>query len=192
MGSTANSIRPANPVSAAIWSILGTSTARCGADTRTISRCSPCSWGRVSRRSASISAAGKRAARAGVSAFAVSLLNMPYEESEHWKREFSPSLGYQKELFEQSYEHFLDSVSRGSEEKLMGFLKSEEDRTPEEVDSALNYLRLRKVKRMLLENQLDLEKEHTPEQFNVLYQTHKYLKDMEIGLAAKMEAVVIR
>jgi hypothetical protein len=47
--------------------------------------------------------------------FAVSLLNFPYEESEHWKREFSSSTGYQQKLFEQSYEDFLRSVTVGNE-----------------------------------------------------------------------------
>ena len=45
---------------------------------------------------------------------------------------------------------------------------------------------------MLLENQVDLGKQHTPEEFNVLYQTHQYLKDLEVALAKKTEAVVIR
>ena len=75
---------------------------------------------------------------------------------------------------------------------MLKYLKMEEDRTPEEIDSALNYLKLRKVKRMLLENQVDLEKQHTEEEFRVLFQTHQYLKDMEIALARKTEAVVIR
>jgi DNA primase len=127
-----------------------------------------------------------------VSSFAVSLLNMPYEESDHWRREFSQSRGYQQNLFQQSYENFLQSISDGNEEKLMSYLKMEVDRTPEEIDSALTYLKLRKVKRMLLENQVDLGKEHTPEEFSVLYQTHQYLKDLEVSLARKTEAVVIR
>ena len=127
-----------------------------------------------------------------LSSFAVSLLNLPYEESDHWRREFSQSRGYQKNLFQQSYEGFLQTITEGNEEKLMGYLKMEEDRTSEEIDSALNYLKLRKVKRMLLENQVDMEKQHTPEEFNVLYQTHQYLKDLEVALAKKTEAVVIR
>ncbi len=127
-----------------------------------------------------------------LSSFAVSLLNMPYEESDHWRREFSQSRGYQQKLFQQPYEGFLQAITPENEEQLMQYLKMEEDRTPEEIDSALNYLKLRKVKRMLLENQVDLEKQHTEEEFKVLFQTHQYLKDMEIALARKTEAVVIR
>jgi len=127
-----------------------------------------------------------------VSTLAVSLLNFPYEESEHWRREFSQSTGYQKNLFEQSYDDFISTIAKDNEEKLMKFLKMDEDRTKEEVDSAINYLKLRKIKRLLLENQSDLEKPHTNEELHVLYQTHDHLKKMEMELTIKMGAVIVR
>jgi DNA primase len=127
-----------------------------------------------------------------LSTLAVSLLNFPYEESDHWRREFSQSGGYQKNLFLQSYEDFIKTVAKDNEEKLMSFLKMDEDKTNEGVESAVNYLKLRKIKRMLLENQLDLEKQHTPEEFNMLHQTHEHLKQMEMELTKKMGAVIIR
>ncbi|MFT3674599.1 MAG: DNA primase [Chitinophagaceae bacterium] len=127
-----------------------------------------------------------------LSALAVSLLNFPYEESDHWKREFSQSTGYQQELFKQSYEDFIRTLAKGNDEELMRFSKMGEDRTPEMVVSAVNYLKLRKVKRMLLENQLDMEKEHTEEEYAMLHQTHEHLKKMEIELTRQMGTVIIR
>jgi len=127
-----------------------------------------------------------------ISSFAVSLLNFPYEESEHWKREFSSSTGYQQKLFDQSYEDFLRSVSVGNETELMTFLKMDEDRTHIEVESALSYLKLKKIKRMLLENQVDLEKKHTPEEYRNLAQTHEHLKQMEREISDKLGAVIIK
>jgi DNA primase len=127
-----------------------------------------------------------------LSALAVSLLNFPYEESDHWKKESSQSTGYQNKLFKQSYEDFIESLAVGNDDKLMKFLKIQEDRTNEEVDSAINYLKLRKIKRMLLENQADLKKPHTPEEYTMLYQTHDHLKKMEMELSKKMGAVIIR
>jgi len=127
-----------------------------------------------------------------LSALAVSLLNFPYEESDHWRKEFSQSTGYQKNLFEQSYEDFIKSVAPGNDEKLMSFLKMDEDKTNDEVDSVINYLKLRKIKRMLLENQLDMEKLHSPEEYSILHQTHEHLKQMEMELTRKMGAVIIR
>lgn len=127
-----------------------------------------------------------------LSALAVSLLNFPYEESEHWKKEFSQSDGYQKGLFEQSYEDFIATIARDNENRLLSFLKMGEDKTNTEVESAVNYLKLRKIKRMLLENQLDLEKKHTPDEYLMLHQTHEHLKQMEMALTQKMGAVIIK
>jgi DNA primase len=127
-----------------------------------------------------------------LSTLAVSLLNFPYEESNHWRKNFSQSGGYQKTLFQQSYEDFIKSVAKDNEDKLMSFLKMDEDKTNEGVESAVNYLKLRKIKRILLENQLDLEKKHTPEEFSMLHQTHEHLKQMEMELTKKMGTVIIR
>jgi DNA primase len=127
-----------------------------------------------------------------LSTLAVSLLNFPYEESEHWRKEYSQSSGYQKSLFEQSYEDFIKTVAPDNENQLMHFLKMDEDKTNDGVESAVNYLKLRKIKRMLLENQLDFEKQHTAEEFSMLNQTHEHLKQMEMELTKKMGAVIIR
>jgi DNA primase len=127
-----------------------------------------------------------------LSALAVSLLNFPYEESEHWRREFSQASGYQKQLFEKSYEDFIKTIAPENDEQLMTYLKTEEDRTNEEVESAINYLKLRKVKRMLLENQVDLEKQHTSAEYEMLYRTHEHLKQMEMDLTKKIGTVIIR
>ncbi len=126
-----------------------------------------------------------------LSAFAVSLLNFPYEESEHWKNEYSQSSGYQPSLFTQSYSSFMESIQNENKEKLQSFLKLGEDRTVEQVESAINYLKMRKLKRMIVENQLDLEKEHSQEEYIPLIQTHEYLKQMEMALVKKMGAVII-
>ncbi len=127
-----------------------------------------------------------------LSTLAVSLLNFPYEESNHWREEFSQASGYQKKLFEQSYEDFIKSISPQHEEKLMSYLNSDEDRTNEAVESAIQYLKLRKIKRMLLENQQDMEKQHGPEDFSTLHQTHEHLKRMEIELTKKMGTVILK
>ena len=127
-----------------------------------------------------------------LSALAVSLLNFPYEESEHWRREFSQATGYQKQLFEKSYEDFITTIAPENNDQLTNYLKTEEDKTNDEVQSAINYLKLRKVKRMLLENQVDLEKQHSAGEYDMLYRTHEHLKQMEIELTKKMGTVIIR
>jgi DNA primase len=127
-----------------------------------------------------------------LSSLAVSLLNFPYEESEHWRKEYSQATGYQKKLFEQSYEQFIQTVARENDQQLMSYLKMDEDKTHEEVESALNYLKLRKIKRMLNENHADLEKTNTKEEQEVLFRTHELLKNMEKAITEKMGTVIQR
>lgn len=127
-----------------------------------------------------------------ISALAVSLLNFPYEESGHWRKEYSQATGYQKQLFQQGYEQFIQTVAKDNGEKLMDYLKMDEDRTHEEVESALNYLKLRKIKRMLNENHADLEKTQSREEQEMLFRTHTHLKQMEKAITEKLGTVIIR
>ena len=90
-----------------------------------------------------------------LSTLAVSLMHFPYEQSDHWKKELSQSTGYQKALFQQDCKGFLNAIKPGNEEELMSFLKMQEDKTMDEVESAISYLKLRKIKRMLMQNQAD-------------------------------------
>jgi len=143
---------------------------------------------------------------ARLSTLAVSLLNFPYEESDHWRHEFSQATGYQQELFQKSYEDFMQVISRGSEDNLMTYLKMDEDRTHLEVDSALTYIKLRKVQRMIIENQRDLEKKYTKDEQEMikkknevlteiekeLIQVHNHIKKMEVELTQKIGTVVVR
>jgi DNA primase len=126
-----------------------------------------------------------------LSTLAVSLLHFPYEESIHWKKELSQSTGYQKSLFEQDYKSFLNSLKKENEAVLMSYLNIGKDNTHGEVESAINYLKLRKIKRLLLQNQSDLEKAD-PSQQATLFLTHQHLKQMEMELSRKLGSVVIR
>jgi DNA primase len=73
----------------------------------------------------------------------------------------------------------------------MSYLKIGKDNTHNEVESAINYLKLRKIKRLLLQNQSDLEKAD-PSQQPTLFRTHQHLKQMEMELTKKLGTVVIR
>ncbi|HEU4470761.1 MAG TPA: DNA primase [Flavisolibacter sp.] len=126
-----------------------------------------------------------------LSTLAVSLLQFAHEESVHWKRELSQSTGYQKSLFEQDYASFINTLKKENEDQLMNYLKIGKDTTNEEVESAINYLKLRKVKRLLLQNQSDLEKA-LPAQQSTLFLTHQHLKQLEMELSRKLGSVVIR
>lgn len=126
-----------------------------------------------------------------LSTLAVSLLHFPYEESIHWKRELSQSTGYQKSLFQQDYKDFLNTLKKENDAELLNYLNIGKDNTNEEVESAINYLKLRKVKRLLMQNHADLEKAD-PSQHATLLLTHQHLKQLEMELTRKLGTVVIR
>ncbi|MBC7829177.1 MAG: DNA primase [Chitinophagaceae bacterium] len=97
-----------------------------------------------------------------LSADVVSLLDFPYELSHNWKDHFEGKILTREELY------------------------------LEEVKSTINYLKLRKIKRLIEENQKDLESFHTSEEQVVLIQTHQHLKQMETQLTSQMGTVILR
>src|SRR5215204_557420 len=90
----------------------------------------------------------------------VSLLDFPYELSHNWKEHFEGKIFTREELY------------------------------LEEVRSTMNYLKLRKIKKLIEENQKDLERLHTSEEQLVLIQTHQHLKQLEIDLTKQMGTVI--
>ncbi len=73
-----------------------------------------------------------------------------------------------------------------------GPLPTREDLYKEEVFSTLNYLKLRKIKRLIDENQRDLEKADSSEDQLTLLQTHQHLKQLEIALTKDHGTVIFR
>lgn len=97
-----------------------------------------------------------------MSSLVVSIMDFNYEISPNWK------------------EHFE------------GHIATREDLFAEEVFSTLNYLKLRKIKRLMDENQRDLERSTVAEDQMILVQTHQHLKQMEIELTRQMGTVIFR
>jgi DNA primase len=75
--------------------------------------------------------------------------------------------------------------------QLGNYLKTQRDNTHDEVESAISYLKLRKIKKMLLQNQADMEQAE-PSNLSTFILTHQHLKQMEIDLTKKAGTVVIR
>jgi len=95
-----------------------------------------------------------------INSMIITLMDFPYELSANWKEHFEGKIAVREELYR------------------------------EETLSTLIYLKLRKIKRMIEENQSDLEKPHTMEEQMVLLQTHQHLKELE-GTLTKLAGTVI-
>ncbi|MBI1780918.1 MAG: DNA primase [Sphingobacteriales bacterium] len=97
-----------------------------------------------------------------LSTLVVSLMDMSYELSPNWKDHYDGKIFTREELYK------------------------------EEVFSSLNYLKLRKIKRLIDTNQKDMEKPHSNDEQLMMLQTHKALKDMEMELTKQMGTVIFR
>ena len=97
-----------------------------------------------------------------LSTLMVSIMESPYELSDKWKTEFEMPVPTREQIYR------------------------------EEVMSTLNYLKLRKIKRLIAQNQQDLEKPHTSDEQLMLIQTHQHLKQMERELLQRSGTVIIR
>jgi DNA primase len=97
-----------------------------------------------------------------LSTLAVSIMDFSYEISPNWKDHFEGKIATPEELYK------------------------------EDVLSTMCYLKLRKIKRLMEENQQDLSKPHADEELMVLLQTHRHLKDMERGLLQGLGTVIVK
>jgi DNA primase len=73
-----------------------------------------------------------------------------------------------------------------------GPLPSREDLYKQEVFSCITYLKLRKIKRMIVENQQDMEKNPDGEELMTLLQTHLHLKELEVDLTKQTGTVILK
>ncbi len=83
-------------------------------------------------------------------------------------------------------------ISPKWKEHFEGKIPTRDDLFREEVISTLNYLKLRKIKKLIEENQRELEHAVSGEQQMLYLQTHQHLKQMEIELTRQIGTVIIR
>ncbi len=97
-----------------------------------------------------------------LSTLAVSIMDFNYEISPNWSAHFEGHIPTRENLFK------------------------------EEVFSTLNYLKLRKIKRLIDENQLELEKAIGNDEQMICLQTHQHLKQVEMELTKQLGTVIFR
>ena len=97
-----------------------------------------------------------------LSTLAVSIMDFHYEISPNWKEHYEGKIATPEELYR------------------------------EDVRSTMRYLKLKKIRRLMEENQQDLAKSHTEEELNVLVQTHRHLKEIERSLLQDIGAVIVK
>jgi DNA primase len=97
-----------------------------------------------------------------LSTLAVSIMDLNLEISPNWKNHYEGKITTPEELYR------------------------------EDVLSTMHYVKLRKLKRLMEENQQDLSKPHDEKELNVLLQTHRHLKNLEIELTRNIGTVIVK
>jgi DNA primase len=97
-----------------------------------------------------------------LSTLAVSIMDLHLEISQNWKDHFEGKIATRDDLYK------------------------------EDVLSTMGYLKLRKIKRLMEENQQDLAKPHTNEEQMMLLQTHLHLKQLERDLMRPLGTVIFK
>ena len=73
-----------------------------------------------------------------------------------------------------------------------GKILTREDLYKEEVFSTLNYLKLKKIKRLIVENDLHQQQQNNYDDHIVLLQIHQHLKHMEMQLTKQLGTVILK
>jgi DNA primase len=84
------------------------------------------------------------------------------------------------------------SISPNWDKFYKGEILGRDDRYKEEVVSSMTYLKLKKIKRLILENQRDLENNPTGDDMIILLQTHRHLKELEMELMKNIGTVIFK
>jgi len=127
-----------------------------------------------------------------VSTLIISITNFPYELSPVWKEEHSDAI-FKDEVKKQSdYYVFKDMIlTTEGQIKTSAFKDEKDEFEMRYVFDAVMYLKIKKVKKLIYENQKDLEQPHTDEEQKVLMQTHQHLKEMERDTLKKKQTVYL-
>ena len=83
-------------------------------------------------------------------------------------------------------------ISPNWHEKFDRGVPTREEQYTIEVRSCISYLKLKKIKRLMLENQRDLETNTDPAMLRTLVETHQHLKLLEVELAKNSGIVIIK
>ncbi len=97
-----------------------------------------------------------------LSALAVSIMDLHYDLSPNWSQVYEGKITTPDEVYK------------------------------EDVLSTMGYLKLRKIKRLMEENQQDFGKATSAEEMKVIQQTHMHLKELERALVKDLGTVIIK
>jgi DNA primase len=118
-----------------------------------------------------------------VSRLVIGLTDTPHQLSDRWNTR-DADLNYN--TIKEGYLKYLGKDYVVKEEQ------ADQERYKDDVRSTVTYMQLKKIKKLMRENQKDMEKPHTPDELTLLKETHRHLKELEIELTSRLGTVILK
>ncbi len=119
----------------------------------------------------------------------ITATNFPYERSKKWDAIVN-SQGVNKKLWNKTYENILNEILVKGEINPEIYSTAQDDDYKNWVKDGLTYLKLKKIKKLILLNQEDMKLNHPEHEILTLLQTHNYLKNVQMELG-KQKGIAI-
>jgi DNA primase len=115
--------------------------------------------------------------------------NHPYEISKRWNDE-DRAHTVNRRIWDLKYEDFKEQVLKNEHFADTVYSHQTDDNYKGEVDDVLSYLKLKKIKRLILLNEEDLKNASaTPEEIRHYQEVHMHLKQLQVELGKRMGLV---
>ncbi len=108
----------------------------------------------------------------------ISITNFPFEESIHWQDQYEAG-DINKKIFNLSYQEFQTQVIQYPGINPAILEKDEKNMYRQVVDHVLAYMKLKKIRKLILLNQKDMQSPHSDSEMLELIQTHNFLKQKQ-------------
>ncbi len=116
--------------------------------------------------------------------------NHPYELSHRWYDE-DRAHSINREIWKLNYENFRKKVMQSDNSAEEIYSRNSTEQYKEDVEAVLVYLKLKKIKRLMLLNEEDLKKPNSSsEEIKHFQEVHSHLKQMQIELTKKKGTVL--
>jgi len=119
----------------------------------------------------------------------INITNFPYEVSSAWVENFNSGI-IKNSIWYLPVDDFLGQIIKFGEINPDIYDKPEEDNYRELVDNVMDYLKLRKLRHMILLNQKDFQLPHTDSEIIELIHVHNHLKEEQMKIGRKRGIVI--
>jgi DNA primase len=111
----------------------------------------------------------------------ITITNFPYDYSKKWLDDLNAG-GVNEKIWTMPYQKFMNHVIINGDINREIYNLERDDDYKHVVEDAMVFLKLRKLKKLILMNQKDMQLQHPDNEMMTLIQTHSHLKQIQMDL----------